>query len=155
MMAASRPTLNCSANASCRLGTQRSSFKAAGFTMVELVVGLVLLATLLVSMLMVISRQRKASRMAVARQQAVQAADQLLAGWFDAQAGIPLVGQGPVAGTNMLWQTRVARNVSLFEQAVPVVRLSIVEPNANAGSYTELRFTELLFIELLAPQGGQ
>ncbi|MFN3193455.1 MAG: prepilin-type N-terminal cleavage/methylation domain-containing protein [Aureliella sp.] len=130
----------------------------SGFTMVELVVGLVLLATLLVSMLMVISRQRRASRMASAKQEAVQAADLLLADWFDGQSGIPLSAQGRVAGTQLVWQTSVSRNVLVFEQPVPVVRLSIVQPfvrsqTAMQGRTRELANTELLSIELLAPQG--
>ncbi|MEM8733616.1 MAG: hypothetical protein AAGG44_05325 [Planctomycetota bacterium] len=135
-----------------------------GFTMVELVVGLVLLATLLVSMLMVLSRQRRANQIASARQQAVQAADQLLAGWFNSQAGMPLAGQGQILGTQMVWRTQVARNVLVFEQPVPVVRMSIFlrgtstlngRVGADRVNGRDQMDSELLAIELLAPQGGR
>ena len=64
--------------------------RRAGFTLIEVVAGLMLLATLLVTMLLAIARGQRLNELSENRQTGASIADRLLAGWVDSDRGIPL-----------------------------------------------------------------
>ncbi|MFK7738312.1 MAG: prepilin-type N-terminal cleavage/methylation domain-containing protein [Pirellulaceae bacterium] len=113
-----------------------------GLTLIELVVGLVLLATVLVSILLASARYEKSSRLAKNRRQAVQLADNLLASWFDSPRGIPIQAKGRFGIEDFVWQTQLVRNDQLFGRGVRIVRLDVSKV-AMPGTST------LLSIELV------
>lgn len=91
-----------------------------------MVVGLVLLATLVVSALLATSAQHRKVQQAEQRQLAVQLADELLATWLDSQKGIPVLGSGSFpAHSELRWQTQVVASSDFLGVIVPVVRLDI------------------------------
>ena len=113
-----------------------------GLTLIELVVGLVLLATLLVSILLASSRYEKSLRLAKDRRKAVQLADVLIAEWFDSPRGIPIQANGPLDAEGLVWRTQLARNDQLFGRDVRIVRLDV-------SRVTQPNVSELLSIELV------
>jgi prepilin-type N-terminal cleavage/methylation domain-containing protein len=104
-----------------------------GLTLVEVIAGLVLLATLLTSVLAAFKTHAVQIRGARDRLQASEAADELLSGWL-AQGALPPVGtQKALAGADG-WAWRVMANES--QQSGPVrigsLRVEIVRPRAPA-----------------------
>jgi hypothetical protein len=99
----------------------------AGFTLLELIAGSVLMATLLVSLILAIAQQRSSQKLAEDRQTATMLADQLLAEWMDTAQGVPLGGRGVLPSMNQwFWRTSVIGNQSLFGKPAAVVRLDII-----------------------------
>ncbi|MEM7557550.1 MAG: type II secretion system protein [Planctomycetota bacterium] len=121
------------------------------FTLVEVVVGCVLLATLLVSTLLATSRYRNQIARAQRRQQAVYLADMLLASWWDSQKGIPLAESGFVAdplkpsSASLSWQTSVVSSRNVLGVVHPVVRLQVFDRSGRS---------ELVAIEVLGRASG-
>jgi prepilin-type N-terminal cleavage/methylation domain-containing protein len=113
-----------------------------GFTLIELVVGLVLLATLLVSILLASARYEKSRRLAQNRSKAVQLADSLLADWFDSPGGIPIQASGRFGNQDFLWQTQLVRNDQLFGREVLIVRLEV-------STFSTQETTKLISVELV------
>ena len=99
-------------------------------TLMEVVVGLVLLAGLMTSLLLAIAQQQKMASLAEHRQTAVYLADSLLARWMDSEKGVPLRASGSlVANNGWFWRTTVARQQFLFGKSVAVVQLEIIHDN--------------------------
>lgn len=100
--------------------------QSAGFTLIEVVVGLVLLATLCVGLLLALARHQRSNELAGTRYDATLIADQMLASWIDSPAGIPLSASGRVAGRpTWAWRTSVLSNRMVFGIPAVVVRLDI------------------------------
>ena len=98
------------------------------FTLVEVVVGFVLLATVLVSLLLALARQRRNGEMARGRQAACLIADELLADWIESPTGIPLRGSGGVIGRpGWFWRTTVQANRQVIGIPATIVRLDVFE----------------------------
>ncbi len=121
------------------------------FTLVEVVVGCVLLATLLVSTFLATSRYRNQTARAQRRQQAVYLADKLLASWWNSQKGIPLAENGTVADPArsnshiLTWQTSVVSSRNVLGVVHPVIRLQV---------FDQLGRSELVAIEVLGRASG-
>ncbi len=118
-----------------------------GFTLLEVVIGLVLLATVLVTSLLAMGRQRRMLRQANDRQQAISLADALLTGWHQSTTGVPLRAAAPIVERpGWWWQTEVVANRIVFGRSHPIVRLQIVDRTLPLQSEVVL-----LSIELLQP----
>ena len=116
-----------------------------GFTLLEVVVGLMLLATVLVASLLALGKQRRILRQANDRQQAISLADTLLTAWHQTTAGIPLRGAGPIAERpGWWWQTEVIANRVIFGKSHPVIRLQIIDRSATAVNQSVLLSIEML-----------
>ena len=104
-----------------------------GLTLVEVVAGLALLATLLVSILMAFSAHAGQIRAAQDRLQAIEIADALLTRWT-ASDGIPAVGrEDAVPGSEALWwRIVVSPSVAPSATGLHTVRLEVFERPANA-----------------------
>lgn len=105
-----------------------------GLTLVEVIAGLVLLATLLTSVLAAFKTHAAQIRRARERLQATATADELVAGWI-AQGALPKVGtQKPLEGTDgCAW--RLLSNES--QQSGPVkigcVQVEVFRPRPSLG----------------------
>jgi hypothetical protein len=103
-------------------------------TLVEVALGLAILATLLATVL--VARARHVEQLATAQRKlaAVRAADALLAEWFTADVDkFPRDSSGKFAGDGALaWHTRVVPNASLADDAyeAEVVRVDVLDDRA-------------------------
>jgi len=95
-------------------------------TLVEVIVGLVLMATLLASSLLAFGAHRRQRRTADNKLVAVAMADDLLNQLINTREGIPPSAQGALAGRpNWYWQTRVVGVTQPAGVQLQVVRLQI------------------------------
>ena len=104
---------------------------AAGLTLIEVVAGLALLATILASLLYARVRFARNLSIADARLQAVAAADALLTDWTASGRPIPPSGAGAIAGRPLLrWQTQPVASDEARRMQARVVRLTIRRADA-------------------------
>ncbi|MEM1068735.1 MAG: hypothetical protein AAGG48_03265 [Planctomycetota bacterium] len=97
-------------------------------TLVEVVVGLVLMATVLVASLMALAAQRRQYRQANHQLIAVGIADEIMNQFQSDPDGMPASGQGFIAGrTGWMWRTRVIGMTSPAGVAMPVIRLEVFD----------------------------
>lgn len=99
----------------------------AGLTLIEVIVGLVLMATLLMTSWTAISQQRRHRAFATKKQQACQVAESIVSQWYERNGQIPLRAQG-FAGSmrEWSWQTQVVGTASLCGMQLPIVRLEVM-----------------------------
>lgn len=114
--------------------------RSSGFTLMEVVVGLALAATLLVAVLTACGHHLKQLRLADTKMAAIKVADQMLAEWYHQDGRIPVNAGGSCGqASNLIWQTE-SRTIALGTSSskkpleVEVVRLSIFrkEDGSNA-----------------------
>jgi hypothetical protein len=104
-------------------------------TLVEVVGGLGLLATLLVALLLAKARYTHQAAAADRRLQAVAAADALLAGWHQEPRSLVRAGSGAVAGGGEFsWRTQGIINAPVGELGAAVVRLEILDERPEAAA---------------------
>ncbi len=105
-----------------------------GFTLLEVVVGLALMASVLVASLLSFSAHRKQLRAADARMAAVAVADDLLEMLRARPDGFPKSSRGPIAGRpTWLWQTNVVGLVTPMQVPMEVIQLSIIDLASDRG----------------------
>jgi hypothetical protein len=101
-------------------------------TLVEVIGGLALLATLLVAMLLAKGRYTHQAALADRRLAAVNAADALLTSWYQDPAALVRNGAGIIAdNTELSWRTRVIDNAPIKQLGAQVVRLEIVDSHQS------------------------
>jgi hypothetical protein len=116
------------------------------------VIGLVLLATVLVSVLLALGRQRRLVQLADDRNFAIAQADQLLSAWLDTPAGVPLAAMSPIPSRpGWLWRTQVVKVQEIVGQAFPVVRLEIVDRSHASREEVLLASVETLHAPIGLP----
>lgn len=98
-----------------------------GMTLVEVVVGLMLLASLGVGTLLACGAHQRQLQRASERMEAVEIADQLLASWYASGQRLPraATGQIQLVSDRWIWQTRVIRQARVESLPVEVVRLEL------------------------------
>lgn len=107
---------------------------APAMTLVEVVAGLALLASLLVAVLLAKSAYARQSARAVRRIQAVAAADALLSAWHREPGVLPADGSGVVPGDGQFaWRTRVVPNADAEMMGARVVRLEVLDERTGGG----------------------
>lgn len=100
----------------------------AAFTLLEVVVGLLLMATVLVGSLLSFSAHRKQRRVAESKIVAVGLADEWLTRWSASPEGIPSAGGGPIAGKpSWFWQTSIVGTAAPAGVPLRVIRFQIFE----------------------------
>ena len=100
--------------------------RTSGFTLIEVVVGTVLLATLVVSVLVAIGSHQRKIRHVRQKSLAIELADQMMSRWHQSTEGVPLSGRGSLSPDGSLaWQTRVIKSRQLCGVPVYVVRLDL------------------------------
>lgn len=116
----------------------------SAFTLLEVVVGLTLMASVLVGSLLSFSAHHQQQRMAEAKIAAVAVADQLLDEMAGSREGVPAVGRGIIAGrSNWFWKTNVIGNAAPASIPMRVIRLEIVEVN-NDGRILPLATVDVV-----------
>lgn len=114
------------------------------FTLLEVVVGLTLMASVLVGSLLSFSAHHQQQRIADAKIAAVAVADQLLDEFSGTREGIPAVGRGMIAGRpNWFWRTNVIGTAAPAQIAMRVIRLEVVELN-NEGRMLPLATVDVV-----------
>lgn len=102
------------------------------FTLLEVVVGMILVASLAVGSLTAMSRYQISLRQAERKNQALDAAERLIDFWIDRRQGLPgsdrglLDSNGLVGEPAIAWQTRLIRQQILGGASVDVMRLDII-----------------------------
>jgi len=112
---------------SCNVNNRR------GITLIEVVVSLVLLATLVAGMVLAYSAHHRQALLATKRQAAVKAADQLLTRWYAGnEPQVPRNGSGLVLGSTVLvWRTGIVHRSVIESLPVEVIRLQVFSENAS------------------------
>ena len=120
------------------------------FTLLEVIVGLVLMGSLVASALVAMASHQHAMVLAKHKIEAAQIADTLLTQWYEFEGDIPGRGQGVVTGS-IPWVWRTQRIDSRIVCGVPVnvIRLDII------GQTGENEPVVLSSVELLQAPGTQ
>jgi hypothetical protein len=114
-------------------------------TLVEVIGGLGLLATLLVATLLARSRYVHQATVAERRLQAVAAADALLTTWHQDARSLPRDGSGLVAGDQELaWRTQTLSNADATDLGAVVVQLQILDTRPQVAGSALLTSVEFL-----------
>jgi len=109
------------------------SRQRCGFTLVEVVVGLTLMATVIVSSLLAFSKHQKQIRLARSKIDAVQIADDLLNRMSASRTGIPPAATGPIPEhPNWSWQTSVSAETLGVPIPMQIIKLQIMEQESNS-----------------------
>jgi hypothetical protein len=102
-------------------------------TLIEVVAGLALMATLLVALLQAKVGHARQANIADRKMAAVGAADRLLTYWWSHPEGFPAESAGKVPGDpRFAWRTGLVPNESAEEMQLDVVRLEIVDLQAKS-----------------------
>ena len=110
----------------------RCSVNRVALSLVEVVLALLLLASLLVGMITASGLHHQQIRRAELRLQAVAAAEQLLAEWYDGpRTKVPRRERGLLRGqSEFLWQTVPTQRTFIETLPVEIVRLQVFSGNA-------------------------
>ena len=107
--------------------------QSRGFTLIEVVVGLTLMATVVVASLLAFSAHQKQIRQARSKIDALQIADNLLNRMSASRAGIPLFATGTIPERpNWTWRTRVIEETTLAQIPLRIIQLQIIERQADS-----------------------
>ena len=115
----------------------------SGMTLVEVVAGLALMATLIASLLAVKMRVVHQSHLAQRRQEAIAAADQLLTQWWQNPKTFPRSAAGSTP-SGLAWRTKIVPSATAAAAGGQVVRLEVFDDNGADAA-----------VELLLPTWGQ
>jgi type II secretion system protein I len=127
------------------------SSRNSGLTLIEVLVGLAILSTLLVSLIVAQRRHREQLQAARKKIDACQAADELLTGWFLNSGGLPLSQAGRVPNNRDLqWRTRIVPSKETRRVGVDLVRLTIHSANTADGKSGNL--PPLVSVDVVVPQ---
>jgi hypothetical protein len=137
-----------------RAQPHRRLTRRSGLTLVEVVAGLALLATLLVAVLGTKARVTRQWAHANRKLEAVAAADRLLAAWWATPATFPRKNSGSVPGdAGLNWRTTPVGNDAVRPLGASVVRLEIVDERQPAAAGAVLATVEVVLDDEL-PRGG-
>lgn len=117
---------------------------ATGFTLLEVVVGLTLMASVLVGSLLSFAAHRKQRRLADAKIAAVMFADDLLNEFTASRDGVPPTARGMIAGRpGWFWRTSVVGTAAPAQIPLRVIRLEVIEV-VDDGSVRPLATVEVV-----------
>jgi prepilin-type N-terminal cleavage/methylation domain-containing protein len=118
------------------------------FTLLEVIVGLVLMGSLVTSALVALSSHQHSILLAKRKQQANQIAETLLTHWYELQDDVPTRGQGLLETNGVwLWRTQLIGSQAICGLPVNVVRLEVL---GQVGTKVEPQV--LVAIELVQDQ---
>ena len=106
--------------------------RTSGVTLVEVMAGLALLGTLLVSMVLARGRLLEQKIQATRTLDAAAVAERVLAEWWQDPAAIPVGESGEIEGEGLLWRTERRGDVEAKKSGAQVVRLELRRKEAGA-----------------------
>jgi prepilin-type N-terminal cleavage/methylation domain-containing protein len=116
--------------------------RPAAFTLLEVLIGMVLLSTLAVVTLQGFRSHKLQLKFSENRLVAVAELERLLAVWSSSDNGIPELGIGPVSPTSpWVWRIHIREQREIFGQPARVVRVEIFEsahPTARRLCFLDL-----------------
>jgi prepilin-type N-terminal cleavage/methylation domain-containing protein len=133
-----------------KLSAWSEHLRRRGMTLVEVVVGIALLAVLLVLILASFRAHAAQIRSAKQRMEAMRRADELLTVWTTS-GGIPVVGEQEEIPETPGWIWRIVKTSGsddLYQLGAAVIRLEIVATPETIGEFP------LAAVELLVPAEG-
>ncbi len=102
--------------------------RRAGLTLIEVVAAIAILGTVLVGVVMAKARHTHQLALTERRNDALRAADELLASWWTEPQGVPVAQSGEFeAGVPLAWETRWVPNRAVEELGARVLRVEIRE----------------------------
>src|SRR5688572_8212504 len=105
-----------------------------GMTLIEVVAGLALMATLLVALLQAKVGHARQANLADRKLAAVATADRLLTYWWSEPGRFPIESTGRLRDDpRFAWRTGLVRNKSAEELQLDVVRLEIIDLQAKGA----------------------
>ncbi|MGI9470653.1 MAG: type IV pilus modification PilV family protein [Rubripirellula sp.] len=108
------------------------SRRSAGFTLLEVVIGLTLMASVVVASLLAFTAHRKQRRLADAKIAAVAIADDLLNQLSARRNGIPVAERGVIQGRpNWFWQTQTVGTMIRAQVPLRVIEFQVIEVSEN------------------------
>jgi hypothetical protein len=114
-------------------------------TLIEVLASLVMLATLLAGLLTAYGAHQRQLRRAEQRLAAIQAADELLAGWYGPRERVPRNANGLLPGTPpWRWRTRAVQRSFVEVLPVEVVRLELFPAMASMAETEPAAQVDLL-----------
>ena len=123
--------------------------RSPGFTLIEVVCGLTLLATLLVVSLMSFSRHARQVRSAQLRLGALEATDSLLASWIELDGVVPQEATGRFGEREeLIWRTDPVTLRELEPFGAQVIRVSVWN-SEQQKHFQEEELPPLLQVDLL------
>jgi len=115
------------------------------FTLLEVMVGLVLMGTLVASGLVALASHQHALLLAKQKQQANQVAETLLTNWYEVQGRVPMRDQGSIANNGeWTWRTQPVGLRSVCGLQTIVIRLEVLGRVRNNLSPQVLSLVEVL-----------
>ena len=103
-----------------------------GFTLLEVVIGLTLMASVVVASLLAFSTHQKQRRLADAKIAAVTVADGLINELSSRFDGIPQSGRGVIPGhPNWFWQTRIIGTAIRAQVPLQIIEFQLLEASAS------------------------
>ena len=128
----------------CSTGVRRA------MTLIEVVAGLALLATVLSGIVAIKTRCLRQMHRTEQRREAIRCADELLSAWWTDTATFPYRSSGPVPGHPQLqWRTRPISNLQAQSLGGQVIRLEIADFSASSSA------EPLISVEVLLPRQVQ
>ena len=127
-------------------GTRNSSSVSRGLTLVEVVLGLSLLGTLLVSLILAHGRLLLEERRSLRKLEAIRSAEEFLRCSFSTMK--TRKGEGKLPEHGFLWKTEVKDRGADGELPIEIVRLRIIDAKEGASD-------EVLAVEIAVPPEGR
>ncbi|MGB7344296.1 MAG: type II secretion system protein [Pirellulaceae bacterium] len=125
--------------------TENSQSHRAGFTLLEVVIGMMLMTSLVVGSLTALSRYRNSLATVARKRQAINVADELLNQWVQSSNGLPGASVGEVTGESVFrWQTRVLSQRRVCGVQTEVVRLEVYQSESSDGAAYPLTTVDYL-----------
>jgi prepilin-type N-terminal cleavage/methylation domain-containing protein len=105
--------------------------RSRGFTLIEVLVGMVLLSSLAIAALQGFKAHKRQIQFAEKKILAVAELDRLLTLWSGLPGGIPSESMGPIDPQRAwIWQARIVGQRVVFGQPKSVVRIDVLETNS-------------------------
>jgi len=106
--------------------------RRAGLTLIEVIAAIAILGTLLVGIVLAKSRHTQQIALTQRQNDAVRAADELIASWWVAEQGFPIGQWGALADDpTMVWETEIVRNAEVDDMGARVLRLQLSEARVD------------------------
>ena len=113
----------------------------AGLTLIEVVVGLVMLSTVLITLLMSFRQHHDRTNHAIQRMEAAEAADELLSMWVSSEVPIPQNTSG-VWDNTWVWDTRIVRRETILDTDWVVLRVQLRRSHGEDSPLIQLEILD-------------